>query len=97
MKRQEDADRVYPPPQFVVPLRDITQMEGGKIHFEARVEPVGDPTMYVEWFLNNRPLTASKWCFNSNLRLRRKCHITIEFVVYCVYLWARLKYIVRCI
>lgn len=60
MKRQEDADRVYPPPQFVVPLRDITQTEGGKIHFEARVEPVGDPSMYVEWFLNNRPLTASK-------------------------------------
>lgn len=35
-------------------------MEGGKIHFEGRIEPVGDPTMYVEWFLNGRPLTASK-------------------------------------
>uniref|UniRef100_A0A1B0FY72 Ig-like domain-containing protein n=1 Tax=Phlebotomus papatasi TaxID=29031 RepID=A0A1B0FY72_PHLPP len=54
-----EADRVYPPPQFIVPLRDVQQTEGGKIHFEARIEPVGDPTMYVEWFLNGRPLTAS--------------------------------------
>lgn len=58
--RPGEEDRVYPPPQFIVPLRDVTQMEGGKIHFEGRIEPVGDPTMYVEWFLNGRPLTASK-------------------------------------
>lgn len=59
--RPEDGDRVYPPPQFIVPLKDVTQSEGGKIHFEGRIEPVGDPTMYVEWFLNGRPLTASKY------------------------------------
>lgn len=58
--RPEDGDRVYPPPQFIVPLQDVTQTEGGKIHFEGRIEPVGDPTMYVEWFLNGRPLAASK-------------------------------------
>lgn len=54
-----EQDRVYPPPQFIVPLRDVYQVEGGKIHFEARIEPVGDPTMRVEWFLNGRPLAAS--------------------------------------
>lgn len=58
--RPDDGDRVYPPPQFIVPLQDVTQTEGGKIHFEGRIEPVGDPTMYVEWFLNGRPLAASK-------------------------------------
>ena len=58
--RHDEGDRVYPPPQFIVPLHDVTQTEGGKIHFEGRIEPVGDPTMYVEWFLNGRPLTASK-------------------------------------
>lgn len=58
--RPEDGDRVYPPPQFIVPLKDVTQTEGSKIHFEGRIEPVGDPTMYVEWFLNGRPLAASK-------------------------------------
>lgn len=57
--RPGEEDRVYPPPQFIVPLQDVTQIEGGKIHFEGRIEPVGDPSMYVEWFLNGRPLTAS--------------------------------------
>lgn len=59
--RHGEEDRVYPPPQFIVPLRDISQTEGGKIHFEGRIEPVGDPSMYVEWFLNGRPLTASTY------------------------------------
>lgn len=56
-----EEDRVYPPPQFIVPLRDVTQTEGGKVHFEGRIEPVGDPSMYVEWFLNGRPLGASMY------------------------------------
>lgn len=56
-----EEDRVYPPPQFIIPLRDAIQYEGGKVHFEARIEPVGDPTMCVEWFLNGKPLAASKY------------------------------------
>lgn len=55
-----ETDRVYPPPQFIIPLRDAEQFEGGKIHFEARIEPVGDPSMVVEWFVNGKPLEASK-------------------------------------
>lgn len=55
-----ESDRVYPPPQFIVPLKDVVQNEGGKVHMEARIEPVGDPTMYIEWFLNGRSLSASK-------------------------------------
>lgn len=54
-----EEDRVYPPPQFIVPLRDVNQLEGGKVHFEARIEPVGDPTMIVEWYLNGRLIVAS--------------------------------------
>ncbi|CAH1976506.1 unnamed protein product [Acanthoscelides obtectus] len=54
-----EEDRIYPPPQFIIPLRDAIQYEGGKIHFEARIEPVGDPTMVVEWFLNGKPMAAS--------------------------------------
>ena len=55
-----EEDRVYPPPQFIVPLRDLTQVEGGKVHFETRIEPVGDPSMTVEWFLNGNMIVASK-------------------------------------
>ncbi len=59
-----EEDRVYPPPQFIVPLRDVTQVEGGKVHFEARIEPVGDPSMKVEWFLNGNVVHASKCKFS---------------------------------
>lgn len=55
-----EEDRQYPPPQFIIPLHDIQQIEGGKAHFEARIEPVGDPTMVVEWFLNGKQLAASE-------------------------------------
>ncbi|XP_033606475.1 titin isoform X1 [Cryptotermes secundus] len=56
---QAEEDRIYPPPQFIIPLHDISQIEGGRVHFEARIEPVGDPTMRVDWFVNGRPLEAS--------------------------------------
>lgn len=58
---QSEEDRIYPPPQFIVPLRDVSQVEGGRVHFEARIEPVGDPTMRVDWFVNGRPLEASEY------------------------------------
>lgn len=55
-----EEDRVYPPPRFIIPLQDSIQFEGGKVHFEARIEPVGDPSMVVEWFLNGKLMAASK-------------------------------------
>lgn len=51
---------MYPPPRFIVPLGNVSQLEDGRIHFEARIEPVGDPTMTAEWFVNGYPLQASK-------------------------------------
>lgn len=56
-----EEERVYPAPQFIVPLQNVQQAEGGKLHMEARIEPVGDPNMVVEWFLNGRPLAASRF------------------------------------
>ncbi|XP_063986913.1 titin isoform X6 [Diachasmimorpha longicaudata] len=54
-----EQDKIYPPPRFIVPLKDIHQIEGGRINFEARIEPVGDPTMRVEWYVNGKSLEAS--------------------------------------
>ncbi|KAL1117095.1 hypothetical protein AAG570_004423, partial [Ranatra chinensis] len=56
--RAED-EKVYPPPQFIIPLKDASQIEGGRMHLEARVEPVGDPTMRVDWYHNGKPMPAS--------------------------------------
>ena len=33
--------------------------EGGFAHFEARLEPMGDHTMKVEWFKDGKPVEAS--------------------------------------
>ncbi|XP_054275488.1 titin isoform X3 [Macrosteles quadrilineatus] len=55
----QEQDRQYPPPQFIIPLSPASATEGGRVHLEARIEPVGDPTMRVEWFHNGRPLAAS--------------------------------------
>ena len=46
------------PPVFTMPLQDAPKVsEGQNIHFEAKLEPVGDPNMKVEWFFNGKPLT----------------------------------------
>lgn len=59
-----EEDKIYPPPRFIVPLANVSQYEDGRIHFEARIEPVGDPTLVAEWFVNGYPLQASKFLFN---------------------------------
>jgi hypothetical protein len=46
------------PPVFKTTLVDPEPVSEGKnIHLEARLEPIGDPSMKVEWFFNGRPLT----------------------------------------
>lgn len=46
-------------PIFVQPLSDPNPVSEGKnIHLECRLEPMGDPTMRVEWFQNGRPVTV---------------------------------------
>lgn len=57
----KEEDRIYPPPKFTIPLNDVAQVEGGKVHFEGRIEPVSDPTMRVQWFLNGNLIQASKY------------------------------------
>jgi titin len=44
------------PPRFTVELKDVTNVpEGAPAHFDCRVEPVGDSSMRIDWFLNGRP------------------------------------------
>ncbi|CAB4067573.1 TTN [Lepeophtheirus salmonis] len=46
-------------PAFRTPLQNPQPvLEGQNIHLEARLEPIGDPTMKVEWFFNERSLTV---------------------------------------
>lgn len=47
-------------PDFKNPIQDqLNIREGGYAHFEARLEPIGDPTLRVEWYKDGRPVEAS--------------------------------------
>lgn len=52
---QEDTT-VFQAPQFTRPLHNIETIEGTNIHMECRLQPVGDPTMKVDWFVNGVPV-----------------------------------------
>lgn len=43
-------------PVFTSPIKDQRLIENAPLHFEARLIPVGDPDLKVEWFKNNIPL-----------------------------------------
>lgn len=48
-------------PVFKSDLKDTKAREGGYAHFEARLEPIGDPTLKVEWLKDGRAIEASKY------------------------------------
>ena len=54
-----EEERVYDPPVFLTPLKDVTTVEGSRAHFEAKVHPVGDPTMRLDFYFNGKSLSAS--------------------------------------
>lgn len=45
-------------PQFTRPLHNIESAEGTNVHLECRLQPVGDPTLKVDWFVNGNPLKS---------------------------------------
>ena len=51
-------------PVFKSQPNDTTAREGGFAHFEARLEPVGDPTLKIEWLKDGRPMEASECIYN---------------------------------
>lgn len=47
-------------PVFTMPMKDLHVAENQAAHFEARVIPVGDPKLKVEWLRNGVPILACK-------------------------------------
>lgn len=45
------------PPKFITIIKDVTQLvEGQSAHFEARLTPITDPNLIVEWYYNGKKL-----------------------------------------
>lgn len=59
-KYVQEVPESLSPPVFKTPIKDqLNIKEGGYAHFEARLEPVGDSTLKVEWYKDGRPVEAS--------------------------------------
>lgn len=69
--RRDEPDQVFDKPIFTNLLTGPSELwEGQKAHFEARVVPVGDPTMRYLWFCNGVELKMGKLgdCCQQNTR-----------------------------
>jgi hypothetical protein len=75
-KHVTDDVTIVQPPQFTRPLHNLETIEGTNVHLECRLQPVGDPTMRVDWFVNGRPVPTGKYGCLTN---------TSSFLVYRVF------------
>lgn len=66
-------------PRFVTEIQDISKLvEGQSAHFEARVVPVNDPNLTVEWFYNGKKLPSGH-----RFRTFHDFGIVILDILYC--------------
>jgi titin len=58
--RGEEMEEAQPrtKPVFMKPLKNHQTIELSNVHFETRLQPVGDPTMRVQWFCNGKPISV---------------------------------------
>ena len=65
--RADEPERSFEKPIFTQLLTGPAELwEGTNAHFEARVVPVGDPTLRYEWFVNGKPLPLGSRIKTSN-------------------------------
>lgn len=59
-EREEEADmEEQMAPKFTTRPKNLFQVaEGKNVHFEAKLEPITDPDLQVEWLKDGRPVTV---------------------------------------
>lgn len=62
-RRSVTDEMVSQAPVFTQPMRDLRTAENQAAHFEARLIPVGDARLKVEWLRNGVPIQACTCCF----------------------------------
>lgn len=60
-RRSVADDMVSQAPVFTQPMRDLRTAENQAAHFEARLIPVGDARLKVEWLRNGVPIQACEF------------------------------------
>ncbi len=57
--REEDMDTPITKPVFTTPLSNVEGVhEQGHVHLECRLQPVNDPNLRVEWYVNGKAITT---------------------------------------
>lgn len=57
-RKAVQEETVSQAPVFTMPIKDLRVAENQAAHFEARVIPVGDSKLKVEWLRNGVPIEA---------------------------------------
>lgn len=60
-RKQTQEETVSQAPVFTMPIKDLRVAENQAAHFEARVIPVGDARLKIEWLRNGVPIEACKF------------------------------------
>ena len=63
-RTQVDDEYQSAKPNWIKALANKEALEGTNIHLEARLHPVGDPSMKIEWFVNGAPLKTGNYYIN---------------------------------
>ena len=58
MQSQEEGFTTQEP-VFTAQMRDVQVVEGAPAHFEAKLIPIGDPKLRVDWLKDGKPIEAS--------------------------------------
>ena len=87
-KAQEQGGWITEPPNFHSDLRSLEVFDGHNVHLEAKLTPINDPDLVIEWFLNGDPVKKgkhslppiiSKLCFLFLLAFLRKPFPCFQF------------------
>ena len=56
---EDNSEQLDQPPVFVHKPRSLNNLiEGQNAHFEAKVTPITDPSLRIEWYKDGRPITV---------------------------------------
>ena len=60
-RKTVQEESVSQAPIVTMPIKDLKVAENQAAHFEARIIPVGDSKLKVEWLRNGVPILACKY------------------------------------
>src|SRR5205814_3122007 len=65
VERPPSPEMKFTKPNFTQPLQNFDNLgEGSSVRLQCRLEPVGDPTMRIQWLRNGQPIPQGDTTFS---------------------------------